>query len=76
MSCSFGCLRVSKMDSKMRPAVPTVAKAMVRPERTFSVRVVFGTSLPLCRSQRSERKEMSRKTVVTLQPAMKRGFSF
>lgn len=64
------------MDSRMRPAVPIVAKTMVSPDKTFSVSVVLGTSLPLWRNQRSERNEISRNTVVMTQPVMKRGLSF
>ncbi len=64
------------MDNRMRPAVPTTAKMMVSPENTFSLMVVFGTSLPLWRNQRSERKEMSRKMVVMTHPVINSGFSF
>ena len=45
-----------------------------RPERTFSAVPRFFARRPVCRSQRSEAKERSRKTVVTTQPAMKSGF--
>lgn len=45
-----------------------------RPERTFSATPKFFAKRPVCRSQRSDAKERSRKTVVTQHPAMKRGF--
>ena len=45
-----------------------------RAERTFSATPRFFANRPECRSQRSDAKERSRKTVVTQQPAMKRGF--
>lgn len=64
------------MDSKIRPAVPMTAKKMVSPENTFSITVVFGTSLPRWRNQRSERKEMSRNMVVMTHPVMNSGLSF
>lgn len=44
-----------------------------RPERTFSATPKFFAKRPVCRNQRSDAKERSRKTVVTQQPAMKRG---
>lgn len=46
-----------------------------RPERTFSATPKFFANRPVCRSHRSDAKERSRKTVVTQQPAMKRGFN-
>ena len=45
-----------------------------RAERIFSATPRFFANRPVCRSQRSDAKERSRKTVVTQQPAMKRGF--
>lgn len=45
-----------------------------RAERIFSATPRFFAKRPVCRSQRSEAKERSRKTVVTQQPAMKSGF--
>lgn len=62
------------MERRMRPQVPAMAKMMDRPERTFSATPKFFAKRPVCRSQRSDAKERSRKTVVTQQPAMKRGF--
>lgn len=49
MSWSLGCLRVSKIDSKMRPAVPMIAKMMARMSSTFSPTEVLGTKRPLWR---------------------------
>jgi len=72
-SWSLGWRAVSKMERRIRPTVPRMANTMVRAERAFSPVVALGTSRPRCRSQRSERKEMSRKTVVMTQPAMKSG---
>ena len=45
-----------------------------RAERILSATPRFFANRPVCRSQRSDAKERSRKTVVTQQPAMKRGF--
>ena len=63
------------MERRIRPAVPATAKATERAERTFSAVPKFLARRPVWRSQRSEAKERSRKTVVTQQPAMKSGFS-
>ena len=65
---------MSKIDKRMRPAVPAIPKTMASAESTFSAVEVFLTSRPVCRSQRSEAKARSRNTVVTQQPAMKSGF--
>ncbi len=46
-----------------------------RTESTFSATPRFFAKRPVCRSHRSDAKERSRKTVVTQQPAMKRGFN-
>ena len=62
------------MERRIRPAVPAMAKTTARPERTFSAVPRFLARRPVWRSQRSEAKERSRKTVVTQQPAMKSGF--
>ena len=43
-------------------------------DRIFSATPKFLARRPVCRSQRSEAKERSRKTVVTQQPAMNNGF--
>lgn len=51
-----------------------LSSVLDKPERTFSARPKFLAKRPVCRSQRSDAKERSRKTVVTQQPAMKRGF--
>ena len=45
-----------------------------RAERTFSARPRFFAKRPVCRNQRSDAKERSRKTGVTQQPGMKSGF--
>ena len=52
----------------------SVEDVLDRAERTFSATPRFFANRPVCRSQRSDAKERSRKTVVTQQPAMKRGF--
>jgi uncharacterized radical SAM superfamily protein len=72
--CSLLYLPVLKMDKQIRPTVPTVAKIMERPLRTFSMRVVLGARRPRCRSHRSERNAASRKIEVKTQPTMKRGW--
>lgn len=59
----------------INPAVPATANTILRPLSTFSAMPRFFARRPVCRSQRSERKERSRNTVVTQQPAMKSGFS-
>jgi hypothetical protein len=53
--------------------VPTLANTRLSPLSTFSIVVVLAARRPLWRSQRSERKERSRNTVVTQDPAMKSG---
>jgi hypothetical protein len=53
--------------------VPTKAKIIERMDRIFSVSVMFFVRRPRCRSQRSDAKDRSRNTVVTTDPAMKRG---
>jgi hypothetical protein len=73
ISCRFLWCRVSKIESRIRPAVPIRAKTRLKPLRTFSIVVVFLANRPRCRSHLSERKERSRKTVVTQAPAMKSG---
>jgi hypothetical protein len=73
MSCSVGCLKVSKIPSNINPAVPRTANAMLRELRIFSIVDMFAAKRPRCRSHLSERKERSRKMVVTQDPAMKRG---
>ena len=75
MSCKVWWLLVSKMLSRINPVVPRRAKAMLSPLRTFSIVDTFAAKRPRCRSHRSERKERSRKMVVTQEPAMKRGLS-
>ena len=52
----------------------TIEDPLERAERNFSTLPKFLANRPVCRSQRSDAKERSRKTVVTQQPAMKRGF--
>jgi hypothetical protein len=47
ISWSLGCLRVSKIDKRMRPAVPTMAQKIVKAERTFWAFVISGTRRPL-----------------------------
>lgn len=76
MSCRVGCLSVSKILSKIKPAVPMIANTMDNPLRTFSVTVVFLAKRPRCRSHLSDTKAKSRKMVVTTDPAMKSGLSF
>ena len=57
------------------PGEPQEAEDVLdRAERTFSATPRFFANRPVCRSHRSDAKERSRKTVVTQQPAMKRGF--
>jgi hypothetical protein len=73
MSCKVGCLNVSKILRNINPMVPIKAKNMLSPLKTFSIVDVFAARRPRCRSHRSERNEMSRKIVVTQEPAMKRG---
>lgn len=46
-----------------------------RPLSTFSAMPRFFANLPVCRNHLSAAKLRSRKTVVTMQPVMKRGFS-
>lgn len=48
--------------------------ALDKPDKIFSAAPTFLAKRPVCRSQRSDAKERSRKTVVTQQPAIKRGF--
>jgi len=71
--CKFGCLAVSKMLSKINPAVPRMANAIVRPPKTLWPRDVLGTRRPRCRNQRSAANDRSRNTVVSTQPVMNRG---
>ena len=61
------------MERRISPAVPATAKTTERAEQTFSAVPRFLARRPVWRSQRSEAKERSRKTVVTQQPAMKSG---
>jgi hypothetical protein len=74
MSCSVGCLSVSKILSSINPAVPNTAKAMLNPLIVFWKALVLGTKLPECRRYLSEMNDASRKIVVTTEPAMKSGF--
>lgn len=76
MSCSVGCLNVSKILRRIKPAVPISAKIMLNPERIFSSVVVLAAKRPRCRSHLSDRNDASRNTVVTQEPAMNRGFRF
>ena len=62
------------MERRIRPQVPAMAKTTESAEQTFSNVPRFLARRPVWRSQRSEAKERSRKSVVTQQPAMKRGF--
>lgn len=65
------------MDGSLDPRSKEIwwrAYVLDRPERTFSATPKFFAKRPVCRSHRSDAKERSRKTVVTQQPAMKRGF--
>ncbi len=55
--------------------VPTKAKKMDSPLRTFSLSDVFGTKRPLCRSNRSAINDASRKMVVIMHPATNSGLS-
>lgn len=75
MLCKRLKRQVSKMESKIKPTVPTIANTIVRDLRTFSPRVVLGASRPRWRSQRSAAKERSKKMVVRAQPTMNSGFS-
>ena len=59
---------------KITRELSQVEDVLDRAERTFSATPRFLANRPVCRSQRSDAKERSRKTVVTQQPAMKRGF--
>jgi hypothetical protein len=52
-----------------------MAQAMLKPERIFCDVYVLRDSRPVWRNQRSATKAKSRKTVVTVQPAMKSGLS-
>lgn len=74
-SCARWWWWVSKMDNRINPHMPMMAKRMLKIERIFSFLVVLGTSRPLWRSRRSAANDRSRNTVVTADPAMKRGFS-
>ena len=74
ISCSVGCLSVSKILSSINPAVPSTAKTMLNPLIAFWKMLVFGTRAPECRKHLSEMNEASRKIVVTTEPAMKSGF--
>ncbi len=57
----------------INPTVPTTAKTSDRQDSTVSTFVTFLASSPRCRSHLSAKKARSRKTVVTQQPAVKRG---
>lgn len=72
-SWSVGWRRVSKMLRHIKPTVPTPAKNRLSQLKSFWKNDVFATSRPLCRRKRSEKKERSRKIVVTHEPAMKSG---
>lgn len=62
------------MERRIKPQVPAMAKMMDQADKTFSATPKFLARRPVCRNQRSEAKERSRKTVVTQQPAMNNGF--
>lgn len=62
------------MERRIRPSVPARAATMEQMENIRSHFSMLRASTPLCRSHRSDAKERSRKTVVTTQPAIKRGF--
>jgi len=59
---------------QIKPTVPMTAKTIEKELRTFSLVVMFLANRPRCRSQRSDKKDRSRKAVVTTQPAMNNGF--
>lgn len=62
------------MDLAVRLDTEMGVSVLDKPDRTFSATPKFCAKRPVCRSQRSDAKERSRKTVVTQQPAIKRGF--
>lgn len=65
---------MSKIESRIRPAAPAIAKKIEAPAQALSNLPLFGTSWPACRSHRSEMIPKSRKTTVTTLPAIKSGF--
>lgn len=75
ISCSLGYRRVSKPDKQVKPTVPTTAKNIVNPLRTFSPVEVLGTRRPLCRNNRSAPNDRSRNIVVIIQPVTNNGLS-
>lgn len=58
----------------IRPAAPARAKNKLQMLKIFCAVDVFFARRPVCRSQRSAMRARSRKTTVTVPPAMNRGF--
>lgn len=73
MTCSLGCLSVSKILSKIMPAAPTIDATMLRIEQIFWNIDVFGTSRPLCLNHLSAMKARSSVTTVTADIAINKG---
>jgi len=59
----------------MSPAAPAIEAIIEQKLYSFCQTDVFRVSLPVCRSQRSRMKAMSKVTTVTVDMAMKRGLS-
>jgi hypothetical protein len=74
VSCKFLCLRVSKMDSRMKPAPPIKEKIMENTERILCEVVVSWTSIPRCRAHLSATKPKSNSTTDAVPIDIKSGF--
>ena len=61
------------MDRRIKPAAPAMAAMTEARDSSFCHSDVFLARRPVCRSQRSEIKAMSKETTVTADMAMKRG---
>lgn len=74
-SCRCLWRYVSKMDSRIRPAAPAIAKIIEPMAHSLSQRPLFGTNRWEWRNQRSDRNARSKNTTVITLAVMKNGFS-
>lgn len=73
-SCILGWCLVSKIERRINPAAPAIAKKIERTAHALSNLPLLDASWFECRSHLSDRKARSRNTTVTTLPPMKSGW--
>ena len=73
-SCSLGWCLVSKIERRINPAAPAIAKKIERTAHALSSLPLLAASCFECRSHLSERNARSKNTTVTTLPPMKSGW--